>query len=420
MPVAAAPGTSFAAAFASPPVAVTLMRIALVTETYPPEINGVAAGVARTVTYLRERGHEVRLLRPRQDGEEPGDGADSRTNGGITTAGSEWRSPGWPIPMYRSLRFGAARPATLAAQFRAWHPHVVHIATEGPLGWAAVAAARRLGLATSSDFRTNFHQYSGYYHCGWLAPAIERYLRGFHNRTERCFVPTRQLRRQLLACGYDRVEVVGRGVDLDLYAPARRDEALREQWNALGAPVLLHVGRLAPEKNVELALRAFRMVRRFVPRAHMVVVGDGPLRASLARRYPEARFVGTQTGAALAAHYASADVFLFPSLTDTFGNVTLEALASGLPVVAFDCAAASEYVADRLNGRLVAPGDESGFIRSACLLACRFGASGTMRRAARQAALRADWAGALRGFEQQLYETVHAHQFADTALARTA
>ncbi|HKX43380.1 MAG TPA: glycosyltransferase family 1 protein [Burkholderiaceae bacterium] len=392
------------------------MRIAFVTETYPPEINGVATSASRTVAYLRGHGHEVRVLRPCQDGEAVGESPD----GPESESGGEWHSPGWPIPVYSNLRFGTAWPATLVAQFRAWHPHVVHIATEGPLGWAAIAAARRLGLATSSDFRTNFHEYSRYYHCGWLAPLIERYLRRFHNRTERCFVPTRQLRRDLVGAGYEHVEVVGRGVDLELFAPERRDEKLRERWSALGAPVLLHVGRLAPEKNVELALRAFGMTRRFVPGARMVVVGDGPQRAQLERRYPEAQFVGMQTGAALAAHYASADVFLFPSLTDTFGNVTLEALASGVPVVAFDCAAAAEYVADRLNGRLVTPGDEAGFIRVSCLLACRFGALARMRRAARQAALRADWDRALHGFERQLHETIDAHRTADSTYARMA
>ncbi|HEY9024168.1 MAG TPA: glycosyltransferase family 1 protein [Burkholderiaceae bacterium] len=392
------------------------MRIAFVTETYPPEINGVAASAARAIGYLRERGHEVRVLRPCQDGEDAG----ASPEGPESESGGEWRSSGWPIPMYRNLRFGTAWPATLVAQFRSWHPHVVHVATEGPLGWAAVAAARRLGLATSSDFRTNFHAYSRYYHAGWLAPVIERYLRRFHNRTERCFVATRQLRRELQEAGYAHVEVVPRGVDLDLFTPERRDEQLRERWSAAGAPVLLYVGRLAAEKNVELALRAYRMARRFVPQARMVVVGDGPLRAQLEHRYPDALFAGMQTGAALAAHYASADVFLFPSLTDTFGNVTLEALASGVPVIAFDCAAASEYVADRLNGRLLMPGDEVGFIRAACLLACHFGALGRMRRAARHAALRADWDSALHRFERQLYETIDAHRITDSTYARMA
>jgi glycosyltransferase involved in cell wall biosynthesis len=411
-------GTPFAWLIAlSRSLRVAAMRITFVTETYPPEINGVAAGVGRIVEYLRESGHDVRLLRPRQRGEDAGGGdADDTASDGC----SEWRSSGWPIPVYRDLRFGAAWPQTLAAQFCAWQPQIVHVATEGPLGWAAISAARRLGLATSSDFRTNFHQYSRYYHCGWIAPAVERYLRSFHNRTERCFVPTRQLRRDMLHAGYENVVVVGRGVDLGLYTPIRRDPALRVQWSALGAPVLLHVGRLAAEKNVELALRAFREARRYAPRARMVVVGDGPQRAQLERRYPEACFVGTQTGTALATHYASADVFLFPSLTDTFGNVTLEALASGLPVVAFDCAAASEYVADGLNGSLPAPGDEAGFIRAACQLASRFGALGRMRRAARHSALRADWPGALRAFEQQLRETVHAHRLVGTTLVRAA
>jgi glycosyltransferase involved in cell wall biosynthesis len=371
------------------------MRIAFVTETHPPEINGVALTVARAIAYLRERGHAVDLIRPARPGEATGDGR------------GEWRSSGWPIPVYRDLRFGVSWPSRLAQRFARSGAELVHVATEGPLGWAAVTAAKQLGLPATSDFRTNFHHYSRYYGAGWLEPVIGAYLRCFHNRTARSFVPTAQTRRVLACAGFDRVEVVGRGVDLERFSPLRRDAALRRAWGADDdAPVLLHVGRLAAEKNVELALQAFSNASRFEPRARMVVVGDGPRRRALERAFPQVRFVGMKSGDALAAHYASADLFLFPSQSETFGNVTLEALASGVPVIAFDLAAAAEYVVDRVNGRIVPPGNDAAFVVATCLLTARHRSLEPLRIAARRSVAGHDWDSALRRFEHQLLEAV--------------
>src|SRR4051812_28763169 len=155
------------------------MRIAYVTETYPPELNGVSLTVERTVRFLRGRGHNVELIRPRQAGEAALD------------AGDELRTAGCPIPVYREMRFGLARIAPLVRRFQDTRPEVVHLATPGPLGWAALAAARSLGIATTSDFRTNFHQYSRYYGLGAFASPVLGLLRRFHNLTRQTFVPTR-------------------------------------------------------------------------------------------------------------------------------------------------------------------------------------------------------------------------------------
>jgi glycosyltransferase involved in cell wall biosynthesis len=370
------------------------MRITYVTETYPPEVNGVSLTVERTVRFLRERGHEVDLIRPTQPGE----------SGGAWPG--EWRTAGCAIPMYREMRFGFAHPSTLAKRFAETRAELVHVATPGPLGWAAVSAARQMQLPTSSDFRTNFHEYSRYYRLGFLAPATMGYLRAFHNRTRRTFVPTHQTRRELQESGFERMEVVGRGVDLDRFSPHRRNARLRARFSPEGGPILLYVGRLAAEKNVRLALKAFQCTRALLRTARMIVVGDGPKRKALEREFPEASFVGMQTGDALAAYYASADLFLFPSLSDTFGNVTLEALASGLPVVAFDVAAASEHVLDQVSGRLLAPGDDQSFITAACLLATLHRELLPMRQAARRAATLATWPRVLEGFERLLIDTV--------------
>lgn len=367
------------------------MRIAYVTETYPPEVNGVALTVERTVRHLRGNGHAVLLVRPRQPHESALDGR------------SEWRTAGVRIPMYPDLRMGLALPSALRPRIDAFGADLVHVATQGPLGRAAVSAAHTLGLPVTSDFRTNFHVYAGHYGFGFARRLVTGYLRGFHNRTTLSFVPCGKVRDELLAAGFERIEVVGRGVDAHRFRPERRSGAMRLRWGAgVHHPVLLYVGRLAPEKNVPLALEAFRAVRQRVPHARMVVVGDGPLRARLEAAYPDVLFVGAQHGEPLAVHYASADVFLFPSLSETFGNVTLEALASGLAVVAFDAAAAGTLIDDGRNGLLAAPGDDDAFVAAACRAAASLEGIASIRHQARRTALVNDWEPVLQGFEQRL------------------
>jgi glycosyltransferase involved in cell wall biosynthesis len=368
-------------------------------------VNGVALTAARMVGGLRARGHEIDLIRPQQPGEPPRDDAD------------EWRTPGLPIPMYRELRIGLPLVSRLAQRWTKVRPTLVHVATEGPLGWAAVRAARLLELPITSDFRTHYELYSAHYGFAWCRPLVAGYLRRFHNATDRTFVPTPAVRRSLLEQGYERVEVVARGVDTERFSPARRSDALRAAWGAVdSSPVLLYVGRLAAEKNVPVALHAFEAVRARTPAARMVVVGDGPLAARLQREHPAAVFVGRQLDESLARHYASADVFLFPSVTETFGNVTLEALASGLLTVAFGRAAAAVHIEDSVNGVLVEPGDEQGFIAGACALAQQFQRLSPMRASARRAAEAASWDAVINRFELRLAETADA---SEAALVRT-
>ncbi|MDE1948580.1 MAG: glycosyltransferase family 1 protein, partial [Burkholderiales bacterium] len=310
------------------------LRIAVVTETYPPEVNGVSTTIARVVEGLLECGHRLQLVRPRRDE------GDAGTPGpGLQTL----LVRGLPIPRYPQLRMGLPARRTLVSSWLRERPDVVHIATEGPLGWSALRAALQLKLPLTSDFRTNFHAYSRHYGIGWLERPIVGYLRRFHNRTGCTMAPTEMLRRELEHAGFERTAVVARGVDARRFSPERRSEALRRSWG-VGADetVVLCVGRLAPEKNLDTLLEAFEGMRAVNPALRLVLVGDGPMREQLRQRCPDAVFAGLRGGDDLAAHYASGDLFLFPSLTETFGNVTPEAMASGLPVLAFDCAAAGQ------------------------------------------------------------------------------
>ena len=359
------------------------LRIALVTETFPPEVNGVAMTIGRMLDGLLARGHQVQLARPRQ----------LRTERPRQIPQlEELLLPGVPLPRYQGLRAGLPAGRTLGRAWRHWRPDLVHVVTEGPLGWSALTQACRMRLPATSDFHTNFHNYSSHYGVGFLRHIIGGYLRGFHNRALCTFVPTRQLRTQLQDEGYRGLEVVARGVDTRLFNPARRSAALRRQWGVEEHdPVVAYVGRIAPEKNLPLVLSAFAAMRRRMPRARLLMVGDGPERARLQRRCPEHVFAGMRIHEDLACHYASADIFLFPSVTETFGNVTVEAMASGLAIVAFDYAAAHEHIVHGENGLLAPIGEEAAFERVATDLIADPACIARLGRNARRSAERIDW-----------------------------
>ena len=339
------------------PIARKPLQIAVVTETYLPEINGVAMTLGHFVAGLHRRAHEVQLVRPRQDS------ADRPNNG---ERFHEVLKRGIPIPPYPSLKMGLPAKRALARLWSVKRPDLVHIVTEGPLGWSALQAALRLKLPVCSDFHTDFHAYSRHYGMGWLKKPIAAYLRNFHDRTQCTMVPTEAMRDELSDLGYRDLKVVARGVDTQLFAPARRSETLRESWGAArGAPVVLYVGRLAPEKNLPAVAAQFDAMRSRAPNAKLVLVGDGPERRSLRARYPDAVFAGMRVGEDLATHFASGDLFLFPSLTETYGNVTVEAMASGLAVVAYDYAAAAEHIQHGRNGVLADYDNTSEFVHCA-------------------------------------------------------
>ena len=355
------------------------LRIAVVTETYPPEVNGVALSAARFVDGLRRRNHEIQLVRPRQDRSD-------------RASGQEILTLGMPIPRYPDLRMGLPASGALVRLWRRTRPDVVHVLTEGPLGWSALGAARKLKLPVVSDFRTNFHTYSGHYGIGWLGRPILAYLRKFHNRTLMTLVPTEALRAQLTDLGFRNLRVVARGVDTVLFDPARRSEALRLGWGVGPAdPVLLYVGRIAAEKNLDALLAAYAAARAQSPRSRLVLVGDGPARAEVQANCPEAILVGTKRGEDLATYYASADVFLFPSLSETYGNVTLEALASGLAVVAFNYAAAAQTIRHDDNGLLAPMGDMRAFAALGASAVSDLAHARLMGCLARETALKLGW-----------------------------
>ena len=368
----------------------------MVTETYPPEINGVAVTMLNIIDELRRRGHEVAIVRPRQHAADT-PASDERL--------AEILVRGIPIPRYDGLRFGLPAGRLLARVWREQPPDVVHIVTEGPLGASAITAAHRLGIPVTSDFHTNFHSYSRDYGAAWLKTPIAAYLRRLHNRTRVTMVPTATTHDELAGLGFDNLRVVARGVNTGLFNPARRSAALRASWGVgPDDPVVLSVGRMAAEKNLPLVVRAYDAMRMVNPRARLVFVGDGPVRRRLQRDHPHHVYAGMRTGEDLAAHYASADIFLFPSTSETYGNVTVEAMASGLAVVAYDYAAATEHIRHEHNGLALPFDDADAFVRASSALVND--GSRTRRLGANAHATTAalDWSMRVHEFEAALLE----------------
>jgi glycosyltransferase involved in cell wall biosynthesis len=377
------------------------LRIAIVTETFPPEVNGVAMTLGRIVEGLLQRGHAVQVVRPRQLRED-----NARNRDGL----DEVLSQGIPLPSYGDLRFGLPSKNRLTKLWTERRPDIVHVVTEGPLGWSAVAAARKLQLPVTSSFHTNFHTYTQAYGIGFFKKPIEGYLRKLHNRTQATMVPTKAMIQELQQRGYNNVTLLSRGVATDVFSPGKRSLALRESWGVSPDDlVILLVGRLAKEKNVGLVISAFRAIRLLLPRAKLVFVGDGPLRRQLADTCPEAIFAGVRKGEELAAHYASADVFLFPSLTETFGNVVPEALASGLAVLSYANAAALELISSGHNGVLVPNGEELDFIDASVKLALDQAKQQRLRQAAPASVAHLGWDAIYDSFVETLSGVLDRH-----------
>jgi len=371
------------------------MKIAMVTETYPPEVNGVARTMQEMVEGLRRRGHAIRLARPRQ-----GESDQPYLDGNLR----EWLGRGFAIPRYPQLKMGLPAKGALRQQWREWRPDIVHIATEGPLGWSALGAAQALSIPIATDFHTNFHWYSRHYGAGWLARPVMAYLRHFHNRAGCTLVPTDEMARELSHYGIRGLRIVGRGVNPAVFAPAKRSIELRARWGATeDTPVALCVSRFAPEKNFPLVIQAFEAIRALRPQARLVLVGDdGPLAQALRRRNVGYIIAGRLVNGELSAHYASADVFLFASTSETFGNVVLEAMASGLGIAAYCYAAAREHLRDGESALLAPLDDEKAFMAAAVRLACDLPLARRLGRAARAVAEKVTWERIVGDFEAVL------------------
>jgi glycosyltransferase involved in cell wall biosynthesis len=383
------------------------MRVTLVTETYFPQVNGVSRTLGELVRILTESGDCVQLIHPDY-------GAGSRRENVHTVRSVV-------LPFYKELHLPRPPFGSVHRAINAFRPDVVHIATEATLGLSVLRFARRRGLAVVSSFHTNFDQYSGHYRVGWARNAIWRYLRWFHNRTAETYVPSETTIRQLDRLGFERMVLWKRGVDRSLFRPERlgRIELRRALGWSADDLVVTYVSRIAPEKNVDYLADALTIVAERRPDVRILLVGDGPTRPALAQRIGHfAHFAGYRQGEDLADHYAASDIFAFCSLTETFGNVVLEAMASGLPVVALRAGGVGETIQSGTTGVLVDPSEPPESFANALLgLIAEPQQRKRMAGAARNYAVSQSWDAIMGGLRER-YQAVIERSTAPRATSR--
>ena len=375
------------------------LRIAIVTETWPPEINGVALSMMQLCQGLQRLGHKILLVRPVQKE------ACTEFN-----PEQECLVMSQPIPKYPSVQFGWPQYLKVSKAFEQFAPDVVHIVTEGPLGLTALQAAKSKKIAVSSGFHSAFQDFSRFFDLAFLVKPIQRYLTWFHNSTDVTCVPSQYTEQALRGFGVTcPLVVVGRGVDTAKFSPKHRSQRLRQQWGVdIDTRVMLYVGRLSPEKEVDVLIKSFHALQaQQGVNIKFVIVGDGPDRIRLSKMTTskDVIFMGSLGGHELATAYASADVFTFASQADTFGNVVLEAIASGLPVIAYDYVCAHQHVKHNITGWLSPLGHTAELIQSICHLPA-LPQLRQMGLLASESVQHSSWQFPVQQLEQALYQVV--------------
>jgi len=316
------------------------VRVAIVAESFLPEVNGVSNSVIRVLEHLRRTGHEALVIAPDTP---PGEPRAERIHDGIRVH----RVPARMFPRVTTLPLGVPTPR-LVSVLRGFDPHVVHLASPALLGYGGVRAARWLGVPTVAVYQTDVPGFAASYGIPMTARAAWAWFRHLHGLADRTLAPSSVTMEALVAHQFPRVHRWARGVDVLRFAPSARNEALRRRWSPHGKPIIGFVGRLAPEKHVErlIGLAAGDAVQ-------LVIVGDGVDRDKLQSAMPTAVFTGALYGDELAAAYASMDVFVHPGEHETFCQVVQEALASGLPVIAPDAGGPRDLVTPWRTGLLL-------------------------------------------------------------------
>ncbi|MGH7702481.1 MAG: glycosyltransferase family 4 protein [Gemmatimonadales bacterium] len=326
------------------------MRIAVFSEVYWPMVSGVGVTLHRLTEALEARGHVVRVYSASYD--LPPEGTDRP---------EVHRSPSVPFFLYPEIQWAFPRAKELAADLARFRPDVVHVATEFAMGRAGLKAAQQLGVPVIASAHTDYDKYAARYNVEWALPMAWIYGRWFYNQTARVLCPSRYFERCLQRRGVLHTGLWSRGVDPAVFHPRFRSPAWRRQFGlAPGDLLLTYIGRIAREKDLDLVLEAWPALRRRWANAQLTLVGRGPLEEEIRRqRIPGVHVLGLRTGRELSEAYASADLFVFPSPTETFGNSLLEAMASGLPCLAVNAGGVVEFARHGRNAWLVEPGSRA-------------------------------------------------------------
>ncbi len=356
------------------------MKIAYFTESLLPHVDGVSRTLAQLFATLEARGVDFRVYSPFVPGPE------------VSWSGRVRRVRYVRFPLYPDYRVSLPGGRRVARELDAWGPDLVHVVSPTPMASWAQRYARRRGLPVVSSFHTHFVSYFRYYGFPALEPVGWAMMRRFYARCERVYAPSRSIIRELEAHGLRGLELWSRGIDARRFSPAFRDPELRRAVGAAdGVPVVLLVSRLVKEKDLADLVEMHRLLRARGAEHRLVLVGDGPMREELEAALPDAHFAGHQTGEALARWYASADVFVFPSTTETFGNVVLEALASGVPAVVVDRGGPPDQIEPGENGWIARANDPAELAGRVEALLRDPEARARMARRAVESAAERDW-----------------------------
>lgn len=383
-------------------------RILFCTDTYPPQVNGVSVVTALSVGGLRARGWKVGVVAPRYRASAPNPFTDPQPGAGLEDELTSLPNVG--LPLYPDIRIAAPDYAAVARAIGRFEPDVVHCETEFVIGRMGQIAAGRAGIPVTTSYHTDFSRYTESYGVPWLRGAVSRYIGRFHGRARRTYTPSAPARRDVMAMGANEVEVWGRGVDAEVFSPARRSATLREAYGLTNAFTFVHVGRLAAEKGIDTILDAFAIASQSLPEhaIHLMIAGVGPCEARLRARAPRyVTFLGyLKRTTLLPGLYASSDAFVFSSLTETLGLVVLEAMACGLPVIATPAGGVADHLVDGENGLAFPPDDADAMARAMIRLALDRALATRLGARARETALALSWERELDRLDQSYRQIV--------------
>jgi glycosyltransferase involved in cell wall biosynthesis len=362
------------------------MRIAYFSESLPPVVDGVVRTLSRLFATLDQEGVDFRIVSPFAPGAD------------WPFADRVWPVRSMKLSLYDYYRVGLPYFQGMERRLDAWAPDLVHLANPTPLNVFGADWARARGIPAVSSYHTHFVRYFRYYGFAGAETLGWGLLRWFHNRTAATFAPSPSTVRELGERGIANAELWSRGIDLTHFSPAKRDPALRRRAGAQGdEPLVLFVGRLVKEKDLADLADADALLRAQGRSYRLAVVGDGPMRPDLQLRMPHAHFAGTVTGEALHRWFASADIFAFPSTTETFGNVVLEAAASGIPAVVVAAGGVQDVVRHGVTGLIARPNDPGDFAAAIAYLLADRGFANALGRQALEQARSASWTDINRG-----------------------
>lgn len=318
------------------------MRVALFSDTYHPQVNGVARTLKRLTDHYEKRRIEYKVFVPDLQDHKP-----SYPNVHSFTS--------FPFFLYPECRTAIANPKTIVKQLKDFSPSLIHVTTPLTMGLYGIRGAKKMEIPLVASYHTHFDMYLNYYRMMWASPLLWKYMKWFYSQADRIFVPSQETKQHLADQGFTDLSIWGRGVDCSAYTPEKRNDSLRKKYRIEKKYILLYVGRLAPEKDLDTLEKTIKYLPQEVKdQVQWLIVGDGPMKKELMEktREEDVIFTGYATGDELAEMYASSDLFVFPSASETFGNVILEAFASGLPAIVADKGGVTNIVEHNQTGRI--------------------------------------------------------------------